>query len=192
MKQLGLAMIQYSQDYDEKFPNLNGPAVRTTTPIVDAGGFQFYSGDNTYWGGWATRIYPYVKSTQVYRCPSNQFNAYGVSYGLPWNATNTANALIGYFERGGDGPALASFVQPAESLMIGEQGAGGGDQYVMAGEYYMVAQAHFDGANACYVDGHVKFQRVTQSNMPTPWPAANTGSPNYANHYPPAITANVF
>ena len=52
-KQLGLGMIQYAQDYDEKFPNL-----------ANAGtGFNgFYS--------WDDAIYPYVKSNQAYQCPS--------------------------------------------------------------------------------------------------------------------------
>lgn len=49
LKQLGLAVTQYVQDYDETFPNSYLPNV----------------------GSWRQSIYPYVKSSALYRCPSN-------------------------------------------------------------------------------------------------------------------------
>ena len=51
-KQLGLALIQYTQDADEKYP---GGVV---------GQFSSCS-------GWAAKIYPFVKSTGVYKCPDD-------------------------------------------------------------------------------------------------------------------------
>jgi len=51
-KQLGLALIQYTQDADEKYP---GGVV---------GQFSSVS-------GWAAKIYPFVKSTGVYKCPDD-------------------------------------------------------------------------------------------------------------------------
>lgn len=45
-KQLGLAFIQYNQDADELFP-----------------------GSDNYGSGWVGRIYPYVKSTGLLKCP---------------------------------------------------------------------------------------------------------------------------
>jgi len=62
MKQLGLGIIQYTQDYDEKYPL----ARQETDPIT------IYS--YAYWG---QLIMPYVKSPQVLECPSfinNQVN----------------------------------------------------------------------------------------------------------------------
>src|ERR1700761_6313935 len=50
-KQLGLGVIQYEQDYDEKAP----------------GGLNGYGGGS----GYAGQIYPYVKSAQVFKCPSD-------------------------------------------------------------------------------------------------------------------------
>jgi prepilin-type N-terminal cleavage/methylation domain-containing protein/prepilin-type processing-associated H-X9-DG protein len=58
LKQLGLGIIQYAQDYDEKMP---------VTNIV---GGTASCGD-TMGAGWGSRIFPYVKSTQVYVCPSD-------------------------------------------------------------------------------------------------------------------------
>ena len=50
LKQLGLGILQYSQDNDEYYPQTNVPG----------------NHDN-----WAQEIYPYVKSVDVYRCPDN-------------------------------------------------------------------------------------------------------------------------
>lgn len=50
-KQIGLGIIQYQQDYDEKNP----------------GGLNGYGGGS----GYAGQIYPYVKSTQVFKCPDD-------------------------------------------------------------------------------------------------------------------------
>ena len=66
LKQLGLAFIQYQQDADEKFPAVN-------------------SGDVSQ-RGWATMIYPFVKSTGIYKCPddsvTNSKESYGMNYAI--------------------------------------------------------------------------------------------------------------
>ncbi len=51
-KQLGLALIQYTQDSDEKYPGGVG-------------------GQYNSEAGWAAKIYPFVKSTGVYKCPDD-------------------------------------------------------------------------------------------------------------------------
>ena len=48
MKQIGLAFIQYTQDYDEREP----------------AGFS-------YGAGWAGQLYTYIKSDGVYKCPDD-------------------------------------------------------------------------------------------------------------------------
>src|SRR3978361_1951717 len=51
-KQLGMALMQYTQDNDEFYP----------------------FGNNIPWGGgagWAGVVYPYVKSEKVYLCPDD-------------------------------------------------------------------------------------------------------------------------
>lgn len=58
LKQLGLAMTQYSQDADENFP----------------------PGANTAGNGWAGELYPFVKSASVYRCPNDAQTGPYVSY----------------------------------------------------------------------------------------------------------------
>lgn len=74
IKQLNLGILQYVQDYDETYP----PA---------------YKGAPQTWGG---RIWPYVKSAQVFKCPTDPTKpdksldppAVVVSYGLNSNMTD--------------------------------------------------------------------------------------------------------
>ena len=59
MKQLGLAFLQYLQDYDEIYP----------------GGTDMTSGAFSGNGmSWTPQIYPYVKSRAVFACPSDTFD----------------------------------------------------------------------------------------------------------------------
>ena len=68
LHQLGLAFVQYEQDADEQFPHGSG---------------NYYAGI-----GWGGEIYPYVKSTGVYKCPDDPTpvsgNSVPVSYADNW------------------------------------------------------------------------------------------------------------
>ncbi len=163
LKQLALGMMMYAQDYDETFPELNGPHITDpNAPPADYKGFNWYASGPWYWGGWAARIYPYVKNTQVYLCPSNTKNFYGVNYGLANNATDGTN-YIAYFV---DPQKLARFTRPSESLMLTEKISGGGDQYALGyNGYYSCASPHFDGGNIAFVDGHVKWYKFVAGNI---------------------------
>ena len=57
-KQLGLGITQYVQDYDLNFP----------PGLTPAG------------NGWAGQLYPYIKSTGVYKCPDDPATGQFVSY----------------------------------------------------------------------------------------------------------------
>lgn len=99
-KQLGLALIQYTQDADEKYP---------------AGVFgQYYS-----LSGWAARIYPYVKSTGVYKCPDDPTNpaklAGDTATYYPLSYAMNINLDANYNNSG-----LAAAVAPASTVMIVE------------------------------------------------------------------------
>lgn len=58
LHQLGLAIEAYTQDYDQRHPASVDVSPFTGLPAVH----------NT---GWAGRIYPYVKNTQVFHCPTD-------------------------------------------------------------------------------------------------------------------------
>lgn len=71
LKQLGLAVMQYTQDYDERMPSgRNGDAVNCL------------SGDACY-TNWTFDIYPYVKSSGVFVCPDNSEPRVGAGVGTP-------------------------------------------------------------------------------------------------------------
>jgi prepilin-type N-terminal cleavage/methylation domain-containing protein len=106
-KQIGLALIQYTQDYDEKFPC--GYVTGTPQPNPSTGGF----GANGAGMGWAGEVSPYVKSTGVFKCPDDPTSAvqgttpqaYPVSYALSEFAANESQAY---------------FSSPAVSVLCGE------------------------------------------------------------------------
>jgi prepilin-type N-terminal cleavage/methylation domain-containing protein/prepilin-type processing-associated H-X9-DG protein len=69
LKQIGLGFAQYTQDFDEKLPHVHALGI-----------------------GWAGAIFPYVKSEQIYVCPSDD-NSQSVrfSYGANRGITGTQN-----------------------------------------------------------------------------------------------------
>jgi len=50
LKQIGIALMQYTQEYDEKYPMTN---------------------DGTYNNPWPVQVQPYIKSTQIFQCPND-------------------------------------------------------------------------------------------------------------------------
>jgi len=66
-KQLSLALLMYIQDYDEKFC----PAgYDTVGPQLNQPQTPFDSSVHNTFTDWATLILPYVKNTQIFKCPS--------------------------------------------------------------------------------------------------------------------------
>ncbi|RYX80180.1 DUF1559 domain-containing protein [bacterium] len=61
LKQIGLGIMQYTQDYDELFPLAMANNVLVGTTITNG-------------VPWHYLIQPYVKSTQLFACPSNTYN----------------------------------------------------------------------------------------------------------------------
>ena len=79
MKQLGLGFLQYFQDYDEALPV--GDMTTLSLTVQNTGG-----------GGWGGQIYPYVKNSQVYSCPSDSTVNAGGSKIIPSNVSYVYNA----------------------------------------------------------------------------------------------------
>ena len=105
-KQLGIAFTQYIQDADEKYP----------------GGEQWANGV-----GWAGQIYPFVKSTGVYKCPDDSTAGTPVSYGMNANMAGTTHANAGYTVGYNDGIALAQLASPAKTVELFEVTNAAGD-----------------------------------------------------------------
>ena len=108
LKQLGLAFVQYTQDADEQYP---------ATHSVNAG-YVFYV-------GWAGSIYPYVKSTGVFKCPDDStalvstFPGAGVlSYAE--NASMMGETIANLAAHAGPGIPLAALNAPASTVLLCE------------------------------------------------------------------------
>jgi prepilin-type N-terminal cleavage/methylation domain-containing protein/prepilin-type processing-associated H-X9-DG protein len=69
LKQMGLALLQYSEDNDEVFPTV---------------GANNSSSGNAYWAiGWQGLLMPYCKSTEMFVCPSHQETLYSYDGTIP-------------------------------------------------------------------------------------------------------------
>ena len=99
-KQLGLGFTQYTQDYDELMPQGNA--------------------NNRGGQGWASQVYPYVKSTGVYMCPDDVARGgvnpttYPVSYGYNLNLTPALS------QNGTTYNTLAALNAPAKTVLLFE------------------------------------------------------------------------
>ena len=63
LKQIGLALMQYAQDYDESHPGVWFGPVSKQPWSQPSDATTFYK--------WMDAVYPYVKNEQVFHCPSD-------------------------------------------------------------------------------------------------------------------------
>lgn len=172
LKQIGLGFIQYTQDYDEKLP----PPGTCGTP----GNGCMNADEARSFGSWSQRLHPYIKSTQLYACPSNTANsrtrdgaiaalnypAFPISYG--------ANAhYLGTSERG---QAENIVTSPSQKILVTEMDDspstvfGAGDWNAWDGGFPGRGFAgHLQTMNCLFGDGHVKSMKplatITPFNM---------------------------
>lgn len=91
MKQIGLGVIMYSQDYDEtlpaNFPQVTNPATRPPNPNPR--------------GSVHERLMPYLKNDQILHCPSDTTddNSPGDRAAI-WNASGSAYIWLSYYPTG--------------------------------------------------------------------------------------------
>jgi len=156
IKQLALGMLMYAQDYDER---------------LSASHWGPFNVPQRTWRG---SIYPYVKNTQLYTCPSAsdigpfdpakeatqwQWCGYAMPYIHGWSSKTISRPYRGC--------PMAEIEYPAECIMLCE-GTGypfyapSSAAYSPAhGWYHIHANRHNEGANYAFADGHVKWYRPT-------------------------------
>ena len=193
MKQIGLGIAQYLQDYDSVYPlvfeDRNG-----------SGGVTPGSGEP----GWAVLLQPYVKSYQVFRCPSDSSNSIGTMAdpgGLPGNGFSYAyNRMLAFDVDPANvnltipavvNEAALTYVSNTISVFenngkVSTSGASGGGACtgggiptaagpgclrVDAGVGTGVAQRHLEGSNFAFCDGHVKW--IKGKDDDEPWKVYN-------------------
>lgn len=169
LKQMGLAAMQYVQDYDEFYPR----TLIANTQLPPDGDFW----NNGYWY-WPQILYPYHKSTQVFYCPSSV----EPSTSPPTTRHYGANTAIIVYTSSLPATSLAAIITPASTYMMTDSGALRIDRsytrFLESNNYYLpgagsagnpcnttIANAkadcengrHFDGVNVAFADGHVKW-----------------------------------
>jgi prepilin-type N-terminal cleavage/methylation domain-containing protein/prepilin-type processing-associated H-X9-DG protein len=163
LKQVALGMFQYTQDYDEKYPQISVNAVPSTSSPY----------------GWADALQPYLKSTQIYQCPS-ETNSPGTTAGAGGATLLPAPDLAGYTDYWMNdtlaGQSQAAVDSVSLTVMNGD-GGNGDARYNYDGcdnstgtacaatttAVPITANAgsgrHLDGGNYAYADGHVKWAK---------------------------------
>ena len=155
LKQIGLGIAQYTQDYDERYPiHTSG---QETDNFMDAG-------ENTF-----RSTQPYLKSTQLLVCPS-AVDSTAVGY-VPTATSKTPYAVNGVLA----GRAMSVVPNSSEIVQLHELGTnyralflrpfactGGYESWHYndgTKEVYNVL--HFDGGNLLFADGHAKWRKMS-------------------------------
>lgn len=161
LKQINLGWAQYTQDYDEQ--------------IVP---YSLGGGSTTQAVAWTSALMPYLKSRQVYVCPSSTGKVLSYAYNFPM---------------GGAGRSLADIPLPTKSpnfadalgtntaarclafiLPTGAQPFHDGrrcDENNLAANWtgstegMIKGDIHLDGANYAFADGHVKWMHCIRDTV---------------------------
>jgi prepilin-type N-terminal cleavage/methylation domain-containing protein/prepilin-type processing-associated H-X9-DG protein len=188
LKQIMLGVMQYTQDYDEKYPM----------------GYNVAGG---HYYGWMQMVQPYLKSTQIFQCPSDSNKT------VPGLLTTTMPGMTPAFHssyavnegfRHIDSPpfttALAEVAQPATTMYLSDAGTQVATAApwvtptspVKAASWLLVDVAtpgsgplaqgtanencagpsvrHLETGNVAFADGHVKSMRSEKWYYPnSPW-----------------------
>lgn len=163
LKQIGLAWMQYTQDYDDK--------------VMPGGAF----GDSKLWiGNWdasnnilpkTSYLEPYMKADQVYACPSFVSGS-GANWNSPFLGYGYNRYLFGVVGNGGTPyceRTISSFERPTETLAFADSGVlrSSGVEWTqwaypirppgMTDNFWASFHGRHNGTgNVLFIDGHVK------------------------------------
>lgn len=152
LKQIGLALLQYSQDYDEKVVG-----VPTNVSITN---------------NWLAPYEPYFKSQQIKFCPSASPHRAAGDYtrtlvalggdqhhdGTKWIYTHRAIPFMQLFNVSRTWFALDGRGSYTWTNLYYGRGVGAdGSTWQSCSNYCVAAGRHSEGFNAVYFDGHVKW-----------------------------------
>jgi len=130
LKQIGLGMMQYVQDNDERYPTYfyGSDAGSTAGPDAAHGG-NWYPSTSVNWY-WQNMIFPYVKSVQVFICPSSPlakaaykvptgiYGPYATQYGANGVSSGAQIGPIVNGKWGASGLHSSALAAPSKTYMI--------------------------------------------------------------------------
>ncbi len=169
-KQLGLGIMMYVQDYDERCPS------------VYDDGLGYPAGRII----WADKIFPYVKNRQIFLCPSSERSIAPIPGFWPDTLQGTSYQMpMTHVMREGPSnpPKIGTFEAPAETAIILESNnawyqhycarhgiwrSGQGPTTTYAGKTVIMGTLgeitypyHNGGCNVAFADGHSKWMGIT-------------------------------
>ena len=159
LHQLGLAFLQYTQDFDERLPG----AVHGSGGATREGGWIYFE---AFGGGGSAAfdvkkgsLFTYVKSEQVYVCPTDDIGQVtGLTYAI--NSCVGQNRNNSYYL----GKKLSSFRNTSQWMLLGEETMDPDDFFNSTDDGFLSLSAqnrfatrHFNGSNLLLLDGHVKW-----------------------------------
>jgi prepilin-type N-terminal cleavage/methylation domain-containing protein/prepilin-type processing-associated H-X9-DG protein len=194
LKQIGLAIVQYSHDYDERMP------------------FQWYT--NAPYGGngdarsnrWMDSVFPYVKNEQMFTCPTTFANnlymsnparaALGLGGSPYWLGSYVWNVAYWDYESSAtppyanvwgpmNGVAIPKLETPSTTINVMERvmninanaecafnNATANSSTFLSGTFppaiNNVGAWHLETTNVLFCDGHVKAEKLTTLNHRNP------------------------
>ncbi len=160
-KQIGLGLAQYTQDYDEYYP-IRGD----------------YSSTGAYFPSWRQKLQPYVKSTQLFQCPSNpQKNNTAddgaTKDGVAWPRITRSYGYNPRFGTNGSASvALSDVDKPSSKIIVSEiYNASWTDMAANwwtggTGNFANLYAGHLGTWNCLFADGHVKSLKPIATGTP--------------------------
>jgi len=180
-KQIGLGIMQYSQDNDEYNPEVWTPGNAVWWQVLD----------------------PYVKSHKLYVCPDDSYsrgsNGEAVSYSIAFNWGDWGACTAGCTNQAqfsAAGANQAKITSPASAILVTERWNSyknwnqnwAADNFCNGGEFLYgqggsaanpasprAASGHTGGSNYIFCDGHAKWMRFTDTMK-----AVSSTEPTYA------------
>ena len=153
LKQIGLSLIQYSQDSDEAYP-----------PIGNGCG-----GPKPTCQGWHYQVQPFIKSSGVFLCPSSpnknqSYNDVGSTISNDYRGNYVNNGDINkspFTQTDSSGTPLAAFASPAQTIQVveGENNNFDWQADITNNASNSLFAGHTSLSNYLFCDGHVKSLR---------------------------------
>jgi len=175
LKQIVLSMKMYMQDYDAHYPK-GYDVGADRNPFIDTDksrpsgvfvteGYHDITGRNHY-RTWMDLLYPYIKNTPIFICPSARSDDSAPSYG--YNAVLGSLGSDSWYYRHDTAHYLKPMIEsevtrPSEIIMLMDNNRiysprthANNMNEAMSTTHTRVTP-HLEGGNRAYVDGHVKW-----------------------------------
>ena len=184
IKQLGLGIMQYTQDYDERYPMYSYTGIGAVSiietpqdpPQTPAQKYLSSPGVTVpqHIRTWMDFVQPYIKTMDLFDCPSRQNPFVETDGASVYYPSLAMNGIIGGIYNNGVASSLADINDPTKKILMlhnPQRAYSGMNAYYWlqdtgfyrnpttddAQRRYKPMYPHLDGQNFMFADGHAKF-----------------------------------